>query len=89
MTTLELSLSKEDRESILFIKQELAEIKGQFQIQEPSKYYSRNDLAKLFQVDLSTIWNWSKKGIIFPYQIGGRIVFKSEDIEKALVKLKK
>tara|TARA_R110002110_G_scaffold199752_5_gene410526 strand:+ start:876 stop:1145 length:270 start_codon:yes stop_codon:yes gene_type:complete len=88
MTTLEISLSKEDRESILFIKQELAELKGKLQTQEPSKYYSRKDLSKLFQVDLSTIHNWSKKGIIFPYQIGGRIVFKSEDIEKALVKLK-
>lgn len=55
---------------------------------KPLKYYTRKGLAELFQVDLSTIHNWAKKGIISPYQIGGRIVFKREDIEKSLVKLK-
>jgi hypothetical protein len=55
---------------------------------EPAEYYTRKDLAKLFQVDLSTIHNWTKKGIIVANQIGGRIYYERKHIENALVKLK-
>lgn len=71
------------------VNEQLEDFKKHFsKTSEPSKYYTRNDLAKLFQVDLSTIHNWSKKGIVYPHQIGGRIYFKREEIDQALVKLK-
>lgn len=47
------------------------------------------EVSKLFEIGLSTIHNWTKRGILHPYQIGGRIYFKASDIECSMIKLEK
>jgi len=71
------------------VKRQLDELKKNFRTKEPTNYISRIDLSKKFKVDLSTIHNWRKKGLIIGYQIGGKIYFKLDEVEKAIVKLKK
>jgi hypothetical protein len=53
------------------------------------EYLTRNDVSKMLQIDISTVHNWSKKGILSAYQIGGRIYYRSSDIENAIIKLKR
>ena len=52
------------------------------------EYLSREEVAKLFKVDLSTIHNWRKRGVLKACQIGGRVYFKLSEIENAIVELK-
>lgn len=70
------------------VKSQLNELKKSFQPKEPSEFLSRAELAKLLKVDVSTIHNWTKKGKIISYGIGGRIFYKRKQVEDAIVQLK-
>lgn len=48
---------------------------------------TREETAKFFDVDPSTLHNWKKKGILIPVGIGGRVYYRMSDIESALTPL--
>ncbi|MDB4752598.1 helix-turn-helix domain-containing protein [Winogradskyella sp.] len=53
------------------------------------QYLTREEVSKLLKISLSTIHNWTKRGILQPFQIGGRIYFKASHIECSMIKLEK
>lgn len=53
------------------------------------QYLTRDEVSELLKISLSTIHNWTKKGELQPYQIGGRVYFKISDIESSMIKLEK
>lgn len=53
------------------------------------KYLTREEVSELLKISLSTIHNWTKKEILHPYQIGGRVYFKASEIESSMIKLEK
>jgi predicted DNA-binding transcriptional regulator AlpA len=63
------------------------ELKKDFQPKEPTEYLTRQETAQFFQVNLTTIWNWTKKGKIQAYGLGNRVYYKRSEIESAIVKL--
>ena len=67
------------------IKAEFQDLKKHFQPKQPTEYLTRNEVAKMFKIDLSTVHNWTKKGILTSFQIGGRILYKRDDVEKEIV----
>jgi hypothetical protein len=86
---LELNYPEDLRNDISALKNELAEIKLNLQPKDPPKYLTRNEVADMLQVNLSTIHNWTTKGVLKSFQLGGRIYYRANDIENALVELKK
>jgi hypothetical protein len=56
---------------------------------EPKKYLTRQDVAEMLQIDLSSVHNWTKKGTLTSYQISGRVYYKLNEVENAIVKLNK
>ena len=66
----------------------IPELSKQFQPKQPAIYLTRNEVAKMLQINLSTVHNWSKKGILKANSIQGRIYFKREEVESAIVELK-
>lgn len=71
------------------VREQLEELKKTFQPKEQNEYLSRNEIAEMLKIDLSTVHNWTKKGILQAYQCGGKIFYKRNEIEDAIVKLKK
>lgn len=71
------------------VKSQLKVFEKHFQPKEPNEYLTRVEVAELFKIDLSSVHNWTKKGILISYQIGGRVYYKRIEIEKAIVQLKK
>lgn len=51
---------------------------------QPAEYLTRQRVAEMFDVDLSTIHNWSKSGKLKPLGIGSRVYFLRSDIEASL-----
>ena len=51
------------------------------------QYLTREEVSELLKISLSTIHNWTKRGILQAYQIGGRIYLKASDIECSMIKL--
>ena len=86
-----IQLSTDELKTIFIevIKTELDDVKKHLQPKEPNRYLTRQDVAKMLDIDLSSVHNWSKKGILQPYQISGRVYYKLQEIESSIVQLKK
>jgi hypothetical protein len=54
-----------------------------------TEYLSRNDVSKMLGINLSSLHNWTKKGILQAYQISGRVYYKRSEVEESIVELKK
>ncbi len=71
------------------VKMQIDELKKEFQPKEPTEYLTRNELAKMLKIDLSTVHHWSKSGKLSAYYIGGRVYYKRQEVEEALKPLEK
>jgi DNA invertase Pin-like site-specific DNA recombinase len=54
---------------------------------QPAEYLTRQQVAKMFDVDLSTVHNWCKSSKLKPLGIGSRVYFLRSDIEACLIPL--
>lgn len=70
------------------VKKQLEELKKEYQPKEPEEYLTRLETADLLKVDPSTIFNWTKKGLIKSYGLSGRVYYKRSEIEKNIIVLK-
>ncbi len=71
------------------VKIQLEDLKKHFQPKEPNKYLTRQEVAEMLQIDLSSVHNWTKRKILQSYQIGGRVYYKLDEVEAAIIKLNK
>lgn len=69
------------------VKNHLDELKKHFQPKEPKQYLTRQEVAEMFSIDLSTVHNWTKKGILNAHQLGGRVFYLRDEVDNAIVKL--
>ncbi|MDN3664460.1 helix-turn-helix domain-containing protein [Algibacter miyuki] len=70
------------------VKTQLEDLKKHFQPKEPKQYLTRVEVAEMLKINLSSVHNWTKKGILKAKQIGGRVYYLRTDIENAFVELK-
>lgn len=52
--------------------------------QSVETYPSREKVAELLDVDLSTLWRWAKRGLLVPIVIGGKHRYRMSDVRKVL-----
>jgi hypothetical protein len=77
--------------SFLEMKQEIIALKAFFESKLDSNQFhdtsllTRDEVAKFFKINISTVRNWSKNGILQPYFVGDRVYFKRNEILNALV----
>jgi hypothetical protein len=64
------------------------DVKIHLQPKEPTIYLTRQEVAKMLSVDLSTVHNMSVKNILQKYQISGRVLYKRAEVENSIIKLK-
>jgi len=69
------------------VKIQLQEFLTHFKPIQPAEYLTRQQVAKMFDVDLSTVHNWCKSGKLKPLGIGSRVYFLRADIEACLIPL--
>ena len=69
------------------VNNRLNDFKQHFEPKTPETYLTRKETAELLKVDLSSLHNWKHKGKLNPVAIGGRVLYKRSDIEKALIQL--
>lgn len=66
------------------VKAHLDDFLQHFKPKQPNEYLTRQNVAEMFGVDLSTVANWQKNGKLKPYGLGGRVYFLRSDIEASL-----
>jgi hypothetical protein len=47
-------------------------------------YPSPDQVAKILDVDKSTLWRWRKQGYLIPIEVGGKRRYRMSDIKKIL-----
>lgn len=58
-----------------------------FKPSSPTDYLTRQQVAKMFDVDISTVHNWRKSGKLKPLGMGSKVYFRRSDIEASLTPL--
>lgn len=86
-----IQISPEELQTAIIngVKTQLEDLKNHFQPKEPNEYLTRQEVASLLKIDLSSVHNWTKKKILQSYQIAGRVYYKRKEVENAIVKLNK
>jgi len=81
--------SKEELQEILLkpILGRIGKIETDFEKSNIDPVFTREQTAKRFNVDLSTLYRWTKEGKIVAHAIGARVYYKESSIQEALVKL--
>ncbi|MBW4359731.1 helix-turn-helix domain-containing protein [Flavobacterium taihuense] len=69
------------------VKIQLQEFLKHFKPVQPAEYLTRQQVAQMFDVDISTVHNWCKSGKLKPLGIGSRVYFLRTDIEACLIPL--
>jgi hypothetical protein len=63
-------------------------INPQTSIQQTETLLTRKEASEKLKISLVTLNDWSKRGIIQSYLIGGRVYYKESEIEASLSKTK-
>ena len=53
----------------------------------PTQYLTRKQVAKMLDINLTTLNNWTNRGALTSYGIQGRVYYKRDEVEKAIIKL--
>mgnify|MGYP002743682497 FL=1 len=69
------------------VQQVVNQIREEFQPKMPTEYLTRKQVAKMLDINLTTLNNWTKKRILTSYAIQGRVYYKRDEVEKAIIKL--
>jgi hypothetical protein len=69
------------------VKIQLEEFLKHFAPIQPKEYLTRQEVATLFNVDLSTIHNWCKSKKLNPLGLGSRVYFLRSEVEASLIPL--
>lgn len=86
-----LGLSPEEHNLPIFnyIDKKFDELKKFQQPKEPTVFITRHNIAEMLSVDVSSVHNMTKKGILQKYQISGRVLYNRSEVESSIIKLKK
>jgi hypothetical protein len=66
------------------VKIQLENFLKHFTPTQPKEYLSRQDVAKMFSIDISTVHNWCKSKRLNPLGIGSRVYFLRSEVEASL-----
>lgn len=69
------------------VKEQLNEFLKHYTPKQPNEYLTRQEVAKMFGVDISTVHNWCKSKRLKPFGLGSRVYFLRSDIEQSLTPL--
>jgi len=47
---------------------------------EDTEYLIRNEVSKVLNVTVQTLNNWRREGVLNPLKIGGRVLYRKEDV---------
>jgi DNA-directed RNA polymerase specialized sigma24 family protein len=69
------------------IKDRLEQFAENLLPKEPSKFMTRQEVADFLKVDISTVHNYTKRGLLKSYGIERRVLYKRKEVELAIVEL--
>ncbi len=86
-----IQATKEEVKEILneCLTSKIEDLKAQSQPKELQKYLTRKNVLEMLSISDTTLYNWTNKGILKAYGIGGRTLYRLDEIQNAIIELKK
>ncbi|MDD4030094.1 MAG: helix-turn-helix domain-containing protein [Bacteroidales bacterium] len=86
METVKLLVDQKDLENYIshVVEEAYARAKQDLEAKMADPLLTAERVAKMLDVDKSTLWRWSKRGYLVPIHIGSHIRYRKSDIEKLL-----
>lgn len=83
------NLSPLDLEEIIkqAVKAQLQEFSKNNIIDNPNELLTRAEACSLLKINMTTLWNWTKKQKIISYGIGNRVYYKKSELLASLARL--
>lgn len=66
------------------IKLTRKELEQQITDANTETYPSSEQVAKILDVDISTLWRWGKRGVLTPIKVGGKNRYRMSDVKQIL-----
>ncbi|MFV8343617.1 helix-turn-helix domain-containing protein [Flavobacterium sp. XS2P39] len=83
------NLAPNDLEELIrkVVDEQLEEFRKNASKQNPDELLTRAEACILLKINMTTLWNWSKKGRIISYGIGNRVYYKRGELMESLVRI--
>lgn len=69
------------------IEFKLKEIINSLDTNQKVRLLTREQTADMLSITLSTLWAWTKKGILKSYRIGNKIMYKQHEVLQSIVEI--
>lgn len=66
------------------VKRTRQELEQQITDANTETYPSPDQVAKILDVDKSTLWRWAKRGVLTPMKVGGKNRYRMSDVKRIL-----
>lgn len=60
------------------------QIENEVAAQSTESYLTRQQVVNILNVDLSTLWRWTKRNYLNPVRVGGLVRYRKSDIDNIL-----
>lgn len=67
------------------VRSEIEAINPQGSSSEQEVFLTREEVSNLLKINLSTVTQWSKSGVLKQYALGGRVYYLRSEIKKSLI----
>lgn len=83
------NLTPADLEDLItrVVKDQLQEFKKNVPTENPNELITRAEACTLLKINITTLWNWTKKGKVVAYGIGNRVYFKKGELMESLIRI--
>ena len=91
MNTIQITeLTTNELKSLLMkeVQQVVNQIREEFQPKTQTQYLTRKQVEIMLDINLTTLNNWTNKGVLISYGIQGRVYYKRDEVERAFIELK-
>ncbi len=69
------------------VEEKLRQFKQNEPIQPSVEYITRQEVCKLLRISLATLHSYTKDGTLNGYRIGGRVLYRKDEIERSLIEI--
>lgn len=83
------NLTPRDLEELItrVVKEQLQEFVKNVPTENPDELLTRAEACALLKINMTTLWNWSKKGRVISYGIGNRVYYKRGELMGSLIRI--
>lgn len=71
------------------IKEVRTSLEEEIRTELDDKYLSREEVAKMLNVTLPTLWRWEKVGYLKPSHMGGKVLYRLSEVRNIMNQKKK